>query len=70
MSAQTQHGPGTQYTVPTHDVTCASGLALIVVSVASLLVLIILICLLLRRRYQRKFRKEGKYGLSDLGLMC
>lgn len=70
MSAQTQHGPGTQYTFPTNDVTCASGLALIVESVAPLLVLIILTCLLLRRRYQRKFRKKGEYGLGDLGLMC
>ncbi|KAK7800191.1 hypothetical protein U0070_017954, partial [Myodes glareolus] len=35
-----------------------SGLTLIGVSVAFLLVFIILICLLLRRKYQRKFRKE------------
>lgn len=71
MCAATQHKPVPQYMfrkaamVPTHDVTCASGLqrylkALIGVSVAFLLFLFILIFILLRRRHQEKFRKDGE----------
>ncbi|CAO2627378.1 Leukocyte immunoglobulin-like receptor subfamily B member 3B [Lemmus lemmus] len=60
-------------TFPAHDVTCASGLekylqALIGVSVAFLLILVILICLLLRRKNQRKFRKEGEYAQEETEL--
>lgn len=59
--------------VPPHGVPCTSGLqmylkALIGVSVAFLLLLSILIFLLLRRRHQRKFRKDGEPSVDDLGL--